>query len=311
MILKRVCLLDLLRGICGMALLGFVPASALEPERPVVPTELFTLLEKADKLVVEDQETSKKLFVSSEAQDRAELNDALSIGVPSGWFHCMCEGTPIIRLYQGGKEIGWITNHHGLSIRTSLWTSDAHIRDSEKWLRWFDARKINGPRLEFCAIAESQQKAVLARQKWDAAMPEALRGVRVKTDIIGHIDNLAPLTKALEKSMPEPKQRILTLLHWYGSGAGPWSGFYGYENQAMNLLMTFKTTDLLSAVDGVELSTTQTEGLARLLAGWDFGQERPNDLKLVPAELKSKLLKHALASDDKDKRGRARHAFEK
>jgi hypothetical protein len=47
----------------------------------------------------------------------------------------------------------------------------------------------------------------------------------------------------------------------------------------------------------------------RLFGGWDFSRKRPGDLARMPTDLKRRLLEHALASADEDKRQRARRAF--
>lgn len=75
------------------------------------------------------------------------------------------------------------------------------------------------------------------------------------------------------------------------------------------MLIDYSTAELLAAIEGEELTTAETEGIARLFGGWTFSQLRPNDRHLLSAELKSGLLKHSLASPDEDKLGRARRAF--
>jgi hypothetical protein len=56
------------------------------------------------------------------------------------------------------------------------------------------------------------------------------------------------------------------------------------------------------------LSEVQIEGAARFFAV-DVSYYQPNDLKLLPAELKIVLLNHSLKSTDPDKITRARSAF--
>ena len=52
------------------------------------------------------------------------------------------------------------------------------------------------------------------------------------------------------------------------------------------------------------------EGAARLFAGWEFNQQRPEDNRLISADLKRMLLDHSVKNADQDKVGRARKAFE-
>ena len=62
------------------------------------------------------------------------------------------------------------------------------------------------------------------------------------------------------------------------------------------MLLDYPTTDLLAAIEGRELTTAQTKGVARLFGGWTFSQQRPKDGSLLPDELKARLLRHSLAS---------------
>jgi len=121
--------------------------------------------------------------------------------------------------------------------------------------------------------------------------------------------DLAPLDEALKREFPDKNLRIRSLLAWYGRGAGPWSGYPAYEAVATELLLEYSTPELLKAVQFAPLSEQQTEGAARLFAGWDFRHTRPADNALLPADLKRLLLDHSLKSTDRDKLERARKAF--
>ena len=121
--------------------------------------------------------------------------------------------------------------------------------------------------------------------------------------------DLGKLRQALVREHPATTRRIVALFGWFGSGAGPWTGYPTYESVAEELLLDFSTSDLVTAVQTGNLRNEQLEGAARLFGGWDFSQRRPGDLKLLPPELKNQLLTQALKSSDKDKRGRAEYAF--
>jgi hypothetical protein len=139
-------------------------------------------------------------------------------------------------------------------------------------------------------------------------MPASLRPLWQAAEQ-AHRPDLDPLRDALSKEFPDALARAMALFGWYGSGAGPWSGYPGYESVAEELLLDLPTQALLKAIEGRELTPAQTEGVARLFGGWTFNKKRPNDRKLLPAELKKRLLEHSLKGDDEDKHGRARHAF--
>jgi hypothetical protein len=285
-------------------------AADKKDEHPVEPAKLAALIKQADKIVVSDSpmKDAKVLFTSTAPKDIAEFNDALTVAPPKGWFHCMCIGTPAVRLYRGDTELALVTNHHGRSVRCSLWTSDAMLKDPEKWLLWFDARKMPEPRKEVDEMAARAKQGEISYARWRAAMPKSVRPLweRATREIS---PNVKPLRTALAKEFPDTRQRILALFSWYGSGDGPWSGFPSYESAAEELLLDIPTPDLIAAALAENLTDAQIEGAARLFGGWDFSQRRPDDRKTLPAALKKKLLDHSLKSKDDDKLGRAKNAF--
>jgi len=148
-----------------------------------------------------------------------------------------------------------------------------------------------------------------AEARWRSAMPKSVLPLWDEVRQVQFAPDLKPLRDALAEELPDPHRRILRLFAWFGSGAGPWSGFPGYELIPEELLLDFPTPDLVAAAESENLSESQLEGAARLFGGWDFGQRRPEDLKTLPATLKKRLLDHALKSTDQDKLGRARRAF--
>jgi hypothetical protein len=286
-------------------------AADKKDERPVEPAKLAALIKQADKIVVLDSplKDAKVLFSSTTAKDIAEFNDALTVEPPKEWFHCMCFGTPAVRLYRGDTELALVSNHHGRSVRCSLWTSDALLKDPEKWLRWFDARKMPEPRKEADDMAARAKEGEISYARWLAAMPKSVRPLWEQANGDEISPNVKPLGTALAKEFPDTRQRALALFAWYGSGDGPWSGFPAYESAAEELLLDIPTPDLIAAAQADNLTEAQLEGAARLFGGWDFSQRRPDERKTLPAALKKRLLDHSLKSKDEDKVGRARKAF--
>lgn len=221
----------------------------------------------------------------------------------------MCDGTPAIYVYERGCERVALTNHHGLSIRCSLWDSDVRITDTENWLSWFDERGISGPTQEVEAMRIRREQNKRDWERWLNAMPRALSAVwSTALREFGRVD-VMPLRTAVESSIPDRNERILVLLEWFGSGAGPWSGFPSYETAAEDLLFDFSTTEIVAAARSKALRPAQTEGLARFFAGWSFGKQRPEDLKHLPNVLKQALWQHTQNTQNRDKCSRARVAF--
>lgn len=279
-------------------------------DRPVSPEGLTALIRDANRVVVTESplQDAKKLFESRERKDLNALSKALVVIKPDEWFHCMCIGTPAIYLYKDEKLLAQITNHHGQSVRCSLWGSDAAIADTETWLKWFDDRKIDQPRKEVEEMRNSQEQSDRDSKRWVAAMPKGLKPVwKNSLGQFGDV-NTEPLVKALRESIPQKKDQILDLLQWFGSGAGPWSGFPSYESAAEKLLLEYHIAEIVSVIDN-KLTAEQIEGAARLFGGWDFSQKHPKGLEQVPADIKKTLWDHVKDTKDEDKLGRATRAF--
>lgn len=302
-----------IRWLLAFTLVAFLAGCGRKQEnRPVEPEKLIALIKQADRIVVLDspQKDAEILFSSNEPKDIAEFSDALTVNVPKHEFHCACIGTEAILLYRGETILTSITNHHGQSVRCSLWKSDAKIKDQEKWLAWFDARKIPEPRQEVEEANVRAEESAIAYRRWQAAMPKSIQPIWEKSRTQWGDPDPKPLGVALAKEFPEVRSRALALFAWYGSGEGPWSGFPAYETAAEKLLLGFPTADLVAAAQTENLTTAQTEGAARLLGGWSFWKLRPDDSKKLPAALKAKLLEHALKSTDEFKQNRAKYAFD-
>jgi hypothetical protein len=282
-------------------------------KRAVVLEDLREILTGADRIVVksEPMSSSETLFESTDKKDLVDLWESLALEPPSEWFqfHCMCAGTPALYVYDRGCERLQLTNHHGLSIRCSLWETDVRIIDTEKWLHWFDQRGITAPRQEVEAMRAQQEQNRKDWDKWIAAMPAALKAVWSNAlGTFGMVD-VVPLRSALQVSTTNRSECILALLEWFGSGAGPWSGFPSYESVAEDLLFDFSTTEIIRAAESVDLSPAQREGLARFFAGWSFGKRRPDGRMQLPEALRQSLWLHSQRTHDKDKYRRAKNAF--
>jgi hypothetical protein len=121
--------------------------------------------------------------------------------------------------------------------------------------------------------------------------------------------DITPLRAALEREVPNETSHILALLRWFGSGAGPWSGFPHYESAAEDLLLGYPTAKIVEAIQSTSLGPAQAEGAARLFGGWEFQEQRPGGLEEVPETLKKVLWNHVKDTKDTDKLSRAARAF--
>ncbi len=251
----------------------------------------------------------KLVYRSTSPKDIAEFNAALNVSTPEGEPACACIPSPVIRLYRGKAELVSIEVFGTYAVHTPLRRGDLSINDAEKWLGWFDARKMPRLRKEYEDELARNKQSDEDYARWLAAMPGSIRPLWDKVDLNEMHPDIKPLQAALSKEFPDVKLRARALFKWYGSGAGPWSGYPAYEDIAESLLLTIPTQELISVALSDPLSEEQVEGAARLFGGWEFSVKRPDDGKLLPEKLKAKLLAHSLKSTDQDKLGRARYAF--
>lgn len=270
----------------------------------VIPDELAALVDAADEVRVYGSalgdDDASPLYTSRERADLDALKVALKVEVPSEYEHCLCSGSPAVCLYRNGAKIGQITNHHAERLRCDLWWSDAPIADVHAFLAWFDARGMPWLREGFERDAQEDRQEQLRKQKWMAAAPAGFFEFNART--------ADACVAAMRKHSRDDDELILRLFGWYGSEAVLWEDeSFGYG--ARELLERFSTDALLKAVEGKELSTAQTGGVARLFMYWDFGGDRPNDSQRLSPELRLRLLQCGMASPSEDFRYRARITF--
>jgi hypothetical protein len=244
-----------------------------------------------------------------EPTDVAALRGTMRIiDGPGG--HCMCFGGPTLELLSADRSrLALLSIHHGLAIRWNQWKDDARLVDGRLLLEWLAERGVVDPLRELEAMDASRHSSEHDWDRWLAAMPSAL--IPVWSSALGQFGsyNVDPLSAALESGLPDEGDRILALLEWFGSGAGPWSGFPSYEQAAEDLLLKHATARIIEAVESARLSPAQLEGAARLFASWSFGKERPEGLKELPGALREALWHHVKDTQDNDKRSRATRAF--
>lgn len=222
----------------------------------------------------------------------------------------MCFGGPTLEMLSAERtRLALLGVHHGLAIRWNRWKDDARLIDGRSLLEWLSQRGVVEPLRRFEAQQALQRQSERDLDRWVAAMPSALAPIwSGALGQFGDVD-IVPLRAALERGLPDEGERILALLEWFGSGAGPWSGFPSYEQAADDLLLGHSTARIIEAVESTRLSPAQVEGAARFFAGWSFGQQRPHDLRELPDALRKALWDHVKDTQDDDKRIRATRAF--
>ncbi|RUL75945.1 hypothetical protein [Dyella choica] len=150
---------------------------------------------------------------------------------------------------------------------------------------------------------EEQKKTAEALKRWLPQMPASIRHVwdvnaQFRMGMNPYGKALSDLNDALKAEIPDRRERIRRLLVLYGSGEGPWSGFGAYELISDDLLQDYATEDIVAVAQAPDANDALLEGAARYLCGWNFSRHHPQDFKLIPTQLKARLLEHTLHSGD-------------
>jgi len=281
-------------------------------QRPVDPEELFLLIDRADRLVVKEMplQDAEIFFESTQRLDFDELKEALTIVVPEEGFHAMCIGEPCIELFIGDTRVAEIVNLSGNHMRWwNHWHSDAMLANPEPWISWFEKRGMDGPRLEVEQSERQRVQRVEQLRRWMDTMPLCL--VPIWEESLNEYGRPDPalLSRTLQRSIPDRKDRIRALLYWFGSGAGRWSGYPEYETAAEALLLAEPHDALVTVSRSPDLSSAQLEGAARLFGGWNYSKRYPDETDRLPATLKLRLWDQVKDTEDQDKLKRAKSAF--
>lgn len=218
----------------------------------------------------------------------------------------LCYSCQQLDVYRDGKSLAAVGATGSPNVLNELLTS-LHIPLSHS-LEDMEASK-----------QEEQKKSDEGMKRWLPVMPASIRRVwdvdqQFRMGICPSRKPLGDLKEALQAEIPDRDARIRRLLVLYGSGTGPWSGFPEYECISEVLLQDYPTEHIVAVAQAPDASDAMLEGAARYLGGWDLAHRHPQDLRLIPAQLKKRLLEHTLRTgdpEDADRRERAMHAFNK
>jgi len=126
---------------------------------------LFALIDQ-DEMIVYSEGFRREFVVyrSPKRKDFEDLKRATTLKPKGGPFLCACVDGPEIALLKKKKEIAAVWNHEGTAIGSSVWKGDWYNADSDRWLRWFDARGMTGAR-------ELESDRIRARLIWFGSGP--------------------------------------------------------------------------------------------------------------------------------------------
>ncbi|MER7467988.1 hypothetical protein [Streptomyces sp. NPDC097981] len=243
--------------------------------------------------------------------ESAQLRTAMAVDSLPG-IHCMCLGDVRFELFdRDGGRLAVVVLHHGATLRWGQWDGDAVLADGRLLLDWLDGHGMPGPLQQFEADRLRAQEQAAEQRNWLAAMPTGLEGTagRIlglsRTGGAASPELLAELTNRLQLALPDPVERVLALLDWYGSGSGRCSGYPLHEGVPGELLGRVPIADLLAALADPRAGERHDAGTVRHLVGWKTRPRQKRDVARLPEPLRARLLAHARHSGDPDKKNRA------
>ncbi|WP_420037728.1 hypothetical protein ACN2WE_40675 [Streptomyces sp. cg28] len=247
----------------------------------------------------------------SDPAESAKLRTAMAVESLPG-FHCMCPGDVRFEVFdRSGGRLAVVVLHHGATLRWEQWESDAVLADGRLLLAWLAGHGMPGPMQQSEADRLRAQEATEEERNWLAAMPTGLEGLAdqvlglSRTGSSPSPELLAELTDRLHLMFPDPVERVLALLHWYGAGSGRCSGYPVHEGVPGQLLGRVPIADLLAALADPRAEERHDAGAVRHLVGWKTRPHQKRDVARLPEPLRARLLAHARRSADSDKHGRA------
>ncbi|MGW1008307.1 hypothetical protein [Streptomyces sp. NPDC002520] len=247
----------------------------------------------------------------SDPAESAQLRTAMAVESLPG-FHCMCGGDVRFELFgRDGEQLAVVVLHHGVTLRWEQWESDAVLADGRLLLAWLDGHGMPGPMQQFEADRQRAEERTEEERNWLAAMPAGLAGTADRILDLSRTGDrpspelLAELTDQLQLTFPDPVERVLALLDWYGSGSGRSSGYPVHEGVPGALLGRVPIADLLAALADPRAEERHDAGAVRHLVGWKTRPRQKQDVAGLPEPLRARLLAHACRSGDSDKQGRA------
>ena len=136
-----------------------------EPDEDDLPrlTSNIVLAQVLDGGMVGGQPmTNKVLFSTEDPSTLRTLAAHLTLAPNPATGHCMCCGNPTIVFVRADGSAIAFGVHHGFSLRTACWKSDARLLNGRGLLEFLDSHGVPGPLAEHGAsiqLAEAEERA--------------------------------------------------------------------------------------------------------------------------------------------------------
>ncbi|MEV4313109.1 hypothetical protein [Actinocrispum sp. NPDC049592] len=209
---------------------------------------------------------------------------------------CACAGDVRFEFVDSeGASLADAVLHHGVALRWDGWQGLAVLQDGGLLLRWLDEHSLRGPLRQAEEAATQRQKAAAEEAAWLAAAPPALRELvesmlRSELGVDLSAEFVAEARELLWRAVPDPVDRVLSLLVWCGSGSGRLSGYPSHEKLPDLLLRDVPIAEIIAGLQAPHADGRHTKGAVRHLRGWRTRRKQKRDLAALPEELKARLL---------------------
>jgi len=252
----------------------------------------------------------KTLLDVRDTEEIAAVIERIEIDDDSSGYQCTFFDGPTLEFYHDDKRTTILAIQHGARFfwPDGKWKGDGVLTPESAFsiAQWLASHGVDGPLKKAVTNLHYHNEYVKARKRWLEAMPQSLLHFWSKMEARSISENYRLIYDTLVNEYPNESERILALLHWFGSGTGRMA----YEAYAEELLLNHKTAAILEAINSVELTETQIEGTARFFCGWRFKENRSENLDLLPDDLKQQLFEHCQFSTDEHLRERAQALFQ-
>jgi len=222
--------------------------------------------------------------------DLAELREALRIiEDPEQFGHLMSIESHRLEFWAGDECLSGLGVLYWFALRWhSVWKNDAVLANPRRFEDWLQRHGI--PDATQQREADERRAEVQQRQieRWEQALPPCL--ATLWPDRLGDMNpDVSSARQLLEEAVPDPVEQARVLFAWFGSGAGPWSGYPAYESVPESMLLDYPIEILVRAVDRADVTDAQILGAARFFGGWTFGQRRKRDRASCSASLRQQM----------------------
>lgn len=281
---------------------------------------LRSALRGADRLTVssvEHAESPQAVSISG-AEKIAQLVEQLDFNDAESGFHCMCLGDTEIAFFQGDRQLGVLSHHHGKSLRWQggKWAEDSLFtpESAESWRRWF--KEHGEPRFEDVhqrEVARAERKSGVdarflaefpseARHLFDAEDEEGMRAFVAQNTAERPLKSLSVRAQKLVAVFRERAELGLAVARGLGSlsvvdgSGGSWSSSTSRDQLALECGRSLAAEELLAVADSNDV--TAQVGAARLFFFEEMDQTLPPDQRgPVAARLAEATLRADLAGN--------------